>query len=573
MELIRQNPYHVIGVLAGANQKTIAKQKSKINAFQKVGKSIEFDTDLDFTGKPDRSNGAVEKAFADIEINQNKVFNALFWFANHNHLDDTALNYLQSGDLEKPEDIWQKTTNGKEISSKNFTAFSNLGTLKLEIAFADGSMEDTENLIEGIRLKTELLTSDNFSDFCRLVADETYTVDQDTELKTFINAILEELNKQKVLDAKGIHSLIGSIHPRLKSIVSEKLTGAPLHNIERRTEQTKKKRNENPEDGLELARNLYRETKSDLTTLSELLGKSDLKYRMTADKLAKEILQCGVDYFKEYQDDEELHNGDLGEDVIELFRIADPIAVGTQTKERISENIEGVLEWIDNAEERRKEKRIEEELKYVTDKLERFKRLPDTIENADDLVTSCKPKLQNIKSVLGANDDFYIQISSAVVNNVQGMLVTVINNAQQDPSVRYELEGLKSKVMYAIKVSDKLETLDMDSELKVQYNKNKHTLRTIFAKINSARSSISQSNSDSDSACYIATMAYGSYEHPQVIVLRKFRDETLANSLTGKTFIQVYYWISPKLVILLKGNSSINSFIRKILNQFIKYIK
>lgn len=572
MELIRQNPYHVIGILAGANQRTITKQKAKINALQKVGKSIDFGTDIELPEKPDRSNGAVEKAFANIEINQNKVINALFWFVNHNHLDETALNYLQSGELKKPEDIWQKITNGKEVSSKNFTAFNNLGTLKLSTAFANGSI-DTGNLKEGIRLKTELLTSGNLSDFCRLVADETYTVDQNKELETFINVILEELNKQRVLDSREIHSLIGSIHPKLKSVVSEKLTATPFHNIERKTEQTKKKRNENPEDGLELGRNLYRDTKSDITSLSELLGKSDLKYRTTADKLAKEILQSGIDYFKEYQDDEELHDGYLGKDVIELFRIADSIAVGNQTKERISENIEGVHEWINRADERRKEKLIEQDLKYVIAKLERFKRLPDTIENADNLVTSCKPKLQNMKSALGADDNFYIQISSAVVNNVQGMLVTVINNAQQDPSVRYDLEELKSKVLDAIKVSDKLETLDMDSELKVQYNKNKRTLRSIFAKINSARSSISQSNSDSDSACYIATMAYGSYEHPQVIILRKFRDETLVKSLAGKTFIELYYWISPKLVKLLKGNSSINSFIRKFLNQFIKYIK
>jgi len=483
MELIRQNPYHVIGILAGANQRTIAKQKAKINAFQKVGKSIEFDTDLEFTGKPDRSNGAVEKAFANIEINQNKLFNALFWFANNNHLDETALNYLQSGDLEKAEEIWQKVTTGKEVSSKNFTAYNNLGSLKLATAFANGSI-DIENLKEAVRLKTELLTSDSFNDFCHLVADETYAVDQDKDLEIFVNALLEEVNKSKNTEVKKIPAQIGSIHPKIKSLVSEKLTDTPLHNIERKTEQTKKARNENPDDGLQLARKLYRDTKSDLATLTELLGKADLKYKMVADKLAKELLQCGIDYFKEFQEDEELHNGDLGHDVMRLFKTSKTIAVGTQTKERITENIEGLQEWIDNEDEREKQKLIGEDLAFVASKLERFQRLADTIENADDLVTSCKPKLQNMRSALGAYNDFYLKISSAVVNNAQGMLVTVINEAQQDHSVQLGLlEGLKNKVRGAIKVSDKLGSLDMVSELKEQYNKNHRTLKSIGSQI------------------------------------------------------------------------------------------
>jgi vacuolar-type H+-ATPase subunit E/Vma4 len=527
MELIRQNPYHVIGILAGANQRTIAKQKAKINAFQKVGKSIEFDTDLEFTGNPDRSNGALEKAFANIEINQNKLFNALFWFANNNHLDETALNYLQSGDLEKAEEIWQKVTTGKEVSSKNFTAYNNLGSLKLATAFNNGTI-DVESLKEAVRLKTELLTSDNFNDFCHLVADETYTVDQDKELEIFVNALLEEVNKSKNTEAKKIPAQIGSIHPKIKSLVSEKLTDTPLHNIERKTEQTKKKRADSPEDGLDLARKLYRDTKSDLTTLFELLGKTDLKYKMVADKLAKELLQCGIDYFKEYQDREEEHGSggipqehsqyagstgstdDLGTSVMKLFKTAKTIAVGTQTKERITENIDGLQEWIDNADEREKQKLIGEDLAFVASKLERFQSLEDTIENADDLVTSCNPKLQNMKGSLGAYDDFYLKISSAVVNNAQGMLVTVINEAQQDPLIKAGLlDGLQNKVRGAIKVSDKLGTLDMVPELKEQYNKNHRTLKSISSQIGASGSrqsttgTSSNSNSSDNTGCLV----------------------------------------------------------------------
>lgn len=77
----------------------------------------------------------------------------------------------------------------------------------------------------------------------------------------------------------------------------------------------------------------------------------------------------------------------------------------------------------------------------------------------------------------------------------------------------------------------------------------------------------------SGNGCYIATMAYGSYEHLQVLKLRKFRDEFLAKTIWGKMFIKTYYFISPKLVEVLKNQKNTNAFIRMVLNQIIKIIK
>ena len=48
--------------------------------------------------------------------------------------------------------------------------------------------------------------------------------------------------------------------------------------------------------------------------------------------------------------------------------------------------------------------------------------------------------------------------------------------------------------------------------------------------------------------CYIATAVYGSYDCPEVWTLRRFRDRTLATTWYGRTFIRVYYTISPTLV-------------------------
>src|SRR5690606_29028628 len=96
-------------------------------------------------------------------------------------------------------------------------------------------------------------------------------------------------------------------------------------------------------------------------------------------------------------------------------------AIGSVAKQRIQENTENLQEWIDDKPERDKQKKVEEDLKFITSKLERFQNLSDTVSNAKDLVDSCKPKLINIKNTLGSTDDFYLKISGAVVNNAQGM--------------------------------------------------------------------------------------------------------------------------------------------------------
>ena len=68
-------------------------------------------------------------------------------------------------------------------------------------------------------------------------------------------------------------------------------------------------------------------------------------------------------------------------------------------------------------------------------------------------------------------------------------------------------------------------------------------------------------------------MAYGDYDHPQVMVLRGFRDEILAKTFLGRSFIKLYYATSPHLVQLLKNQDGINRLIRNVLDKFVEKVK
>lgn len=89
-------------------------------------------------------------------------------------------------------------------------------------------------------------------------------------------------------------------------------------------------------------------------------------------------------------------------------------------------------------------------------------------------------------------------------------------------------------------------TLDMSSAERARLATNKQTLSEMRDQISAAVNKINSlkrqlenyssqaSSSSSSSGCYIATMVYGDYDHPQVLVLRDFRDQILQKHRWGE---------------------------------------
>lgn len=74
-------------------------------------------------------------------------------------------------------------------------------------------------------------------------------------------------------------------------------------------------------------------------------------------------------------------------------------------------------------------------------------------------------------------------------------------------------------------------------------------------------------------ACYIATSIYGSYNCPEVWVLRRYRDNVLNKNLLGRLFIKIYYFVSPKVIKIFGKSKWFVKFWRKKLDKKVCNLK
>jgi hypothetical protein len=367
----------------------------------------------------------------------------------------------------------------------------------------------------------------------------------------------------------------------IKQYIISKFTDKPVSQIEGKLEECRNKRTGNASEAIIYGEELLVKTKSDLILLKNVFSESSLRYQMISNKIAEEVLQCAIDYINFHSS---AGSFDPIEKAMHLLQSVKTLNPTGKVKARLEENEIIIQNALKQKAENERVKNIQPDIEFIGETLKQFQKLPQSITNVQNLLSSCKPKLDSVKKALGQTNDFYIQLSSAVVSHAQGMLVASVNNEQAafttyiaktiDKSAA--ISQLGRLVQGSISLLKVIGSYDMSPELRNNYNSNLFALQNIITQLNATglydatkRPTIKAKND----GCYIATMAYGSYDHPQVLELRKFRDEVLAHSRAGRIFIALYYKISPRLVSVLKNKPAINSAIRTLLNHFTGMIK
>ena len=176
--------------------------------------------------------------------------------------------------------------------------------------------------------------------------------------------------------------------------------------------------------------------------------------------------------------------------------------------------------------------------------------------SVDNLICSAKNKLGLVKDTFGVDSEVYLNLSDQIAQVSIACLINLLNKNGFNIHVYNHFENI-----IGFKMSD--DTLE-------KYKTNRTIIRANKAIEESNHLGRHTQQSSSSGGCYIATMVYGDYDHPKVMILRNFRDNFLDHYKLGKSFIKFYYRYSPGWVRMLEDNRFINKSIKNILNLVIK---
>lgn len=686
LKLIKNNPYRFLGVFSNSPIKERVANANKLKAFLKVGKSLAFPSDMpSLLPELTRTSEGMESANACLNLPNDQIKHALFWFIVGSPMDKIALEHLQAGNTDKCVEILSK--------KESYSSLLNLGIIA-------AIKEDFGTFIANL---TRVIHNDDFRvEFVKAVAGEEFQIEE-TDLATiFIDSLQEEYSVSFLREQFNTHG--DSLDD--DELLNSRSVDEPKNAIISAIADAKDAAN-TANAQYAAGEHLMQITKEPLALLKRLLSEDDMTYQTIADKLATQILQCGINYYNKSDEDEE-------QEITKAYKLqhyALTIAVGRLVKDRCSENVA----ILDKKKRALPPKEVRFYDKKVKEQLESLESKPHTAEEATNLVKACAPYLFSIRDILGRSNDYYLTISTAVVAAGLSNVIAEFNSLIND-SLKIKLRLSRELTMARILIMFReaweatlyMEKLDMESSFKSnRFDEQKSALRgqisettnvnvsvrldaksddqmfascssiisyknylSIFSKgrhvaeakvaiekcefdaiksthdcsnfqkkyprsrfdlstkwedlfykesgntvdgltnylnnypngryVSQAKARLEEEkfwnsclNSEGSdkykeylakysnghhrseaekkaSACYIATMVYGDYNHPQVIALRGFRDDVLRSTAFGQAFIRFYYKNSPSWVEKMQGHRSINAVIREMLNIFIK---
>lgn len=539
LDIVCNNPFRVLGVWSNARQATIFKNQSRMKAFLNVEKAIELPTDMvSLLPTIDRNLDIVQRALAAINLPSDKIRYALFWFCNASPIDEAGLSNLVSGDSAKAHSLFSM--------KESYSSLVNRAVLSLILSDVVSAVSAYSALLHNLTYREQFIAA---------ICGDTFQISE-VDLS---HLLFDELAK-----SIGAIKLLAMVSDSTdKEYVTEKAIEGSLTKINNEIAKAKGVQSSDAITSFRAGKALISNTRSELSTLRILVGTSDVRFISASDNLAKQVLQCGINYFNNSDDKNSIDNA------LELQEYALSIAVGNMARDRCQKNIDILLG-------KKRHIAYEKDLAAIASELKSFQSSSPSIARVRSLVNTCIPHLNVIMQNLGASDDFYLKVSSAVANNALGMLIDVVNQAQDKSVLAMNIANgtLYTTLDSAVNAMEMIGQLDMNPTEKSRFYTNDLTLISLKAKLDAVMNQRKNSNSSpSSSGCYIATMVYGDYDEPQVMVLRDFRDNVLRNSALGRLFIRFYYRFSPTWVEHLKDKKHINSFIRVILDKFISIYK
>lgn len=333
MKLILNNPYRILGLLVGATAREQTKQVSRLRQYIEAEQKSENDYSFESLGEINRTISTVDIASSHLNLNEDKMSAALFWFYNGKPItDEVALEAINDGDFDTAYQIWDKlivetTEDGKRVwknvTEKNYSAFHNIAVLCL--------VSNKGSFLSAVMANIKFIESEYFNLFVKNVVDETYSVSRKEIQISFLKIICESIENKKVIE---LVKYLNDYNFLAKADYLKVFFQNTIEKIERKIQEVTQKSKANKAKAGEYGNELYNATKDDFTLIKSLLSKDDFKVINVADKLAEGLLNCSITVFNHFNNTETM----VSKIALDLINKAKIIAIGSLIIARIDKN-------------------------------------------------------------------------------------------------------------------------------------------------------------------------------------------------------------------------------------------
>lgn len=460
LNIIATNPYRVLGVYSNSPKKDQVANKGRISAFLRVNRPAVLPLDLNGT-LPDlsRTSEMVNLAESQLTLVNEQIKYAQFWFIKITPLDDIAFNHLQSGNIDSAFEMWEKANNMSSLQNR------------FVCCLIQG------NLAKAINVYAKKLYVDYGQNFIQTIAGENAT--ETTE--DLIHTVVDVLSSENEVSLLSLYGLLTD--PLWRRLFKEKLVTPLISVLEESVNVAKQSRGQGILARYNAGNTLMNDTKTNLQQLKGMLGADNMQYQMIADKVGLEILQCGIDYFNKSE------ASDAPYKAMKLQKFAQSIVVGSMAKDRCDDNVKILQEIIDALPPQE----VAQEVKLIKDELKKYCSLPDKICYAIDLINHTKPHLQSIKNKLGSYNNYYLKLSTQIVDNALHNIIEEVNDSQKslrpnDPifqiTIQTTISSIKRTMDTAWNAILLMNDFDMESSFRTnRFNTNKTTLSNLRSQV------------------------------------------------------------------------------------------
>ena len=549
---IYNNPFLILGVYSNSSARDIAANKSRLDAFLRIGKNVTFPVDkiLGWTYESqfeienieeiqDDDSQSIDDVYHKIKGNEEKIEqlkkepfytsydeNSITEISKHQELIDSiekieAENLPLKGLYEVKSKKLYTVSRSQELVEKSLASINQpIDKLKYALFWytnvkpfvgmlsSEGDEyvpyhnelfknEDALSLIDqgvsffhfghdetAVRTIAKVIHNDSLrSDFVKAVCGDNFVISEEELAHLYIDTLLAEFpsvnwkdvfidwtRKSAEEDRKYISNVLAK-----ESI--EKLSDAIKESSSISRSEGKKRYRQGYQ--------LYAIAIEQLSLLKDLIGKDEIRYQQIADKTARELLNCAIDYYKECG--ESIY--DSTRQSLNLCSFANSIAVGTTLKERTNE----CLAQIKSKYEKLPPESVYKLFTRIRNEISAFSLKPDLVTHSHELLTKTIPLLCEAKEILGVNDKSYLAISTEVVANALINIIAEVNSifddidnlhktSQYNPysqsALREKYKNLVTILKYSWQLFINMDLLDKESDFASErYYPNRSTIK------------------------------------------------------------------------------------------------